>query len=254
MPLGPWLRRLRGGRDPGPVTQMPPVSPDRPFYAVGDIHGRSDLLERLLERLDPRLPLVFLGDYVDRGEDSATVLRRLQALSADPDRTVICLMGNHEDMLLQFLDTPEERARSWLRNGGLQTLAAFGVAGVTERSSGARAARAAEELATAMGGPLVDWLRQRPVLWQSGNVVAVHAGADPQRAMTAQTRRALLWGHPEMGAIARSDGLWLVHGHRIVSDPVAAHGVVSVDTGAYATGRLTAAHIAPGQVSFLTAV
>ena len=94
-----------------------PVTPDGPFYAVGDIHGRIDLLDRLLEIIDADIAetpglkphLVFVGDYVDRGEHSADVLARLMHLTAAlPDQTV-CLMGNHEKMMLDFLRKPVER-------------------------------------------------------------------------------------------------------------------------------------------------
>jgi len=84
---------------------------------------------------DPDAPRVFVGDYVDRGENSADVLRTLFALK--DDRKVVCLIGNHEDMMLGFIDDPEKKGARWLRYGGLQTLASFGIGGVTSSSEGA---------------------------------------------------------------------------------------------------------------------
>ncbi len=236
---------------PEPVQFSPP-KPEIPFYAVGDIHGRFDLLEKLLANLDPSHPVVFVGDYIDRGEGSADVLRRLLELSNEPGRTVHCLMGNHEDMLLAFLENPEKSGRAWLRNGGLQTLASFGVGGIAQASSSEGLKEVANALRTAMGGELIDWLRTRPLFWQSGNVAVVHAGADPAVPFEDQLSTNLIWGHPEFRTTPRSDGVWVVHGHTIVDKPSCENGVIPIDTGAYATGRLTAAGIGYGDVEFFT--
>jgi Calcineurin-like phosphoesterase len=229
-------------------VQFPPPQPEVRFYAVGDVHGRADLLNQLLDRLDPSHPIVFVGDYADRGENSADVLRRLKDLTAEPGLLVHCLMGNHEDMLLGFLDDPEARGKVWLRNGGLQTLASFGVAGVAQGTMD----QIAHELRVAMGGDLIDWLRSRPLFWRSGNVAVVHAGADPSVPIEAQSTRNLIWGHSDFGESTRPDGVWIVHGHRIVEEAVCKNGIISIDTGAYATGRLTAVSIDNGTVEFIT--
>ena len=245
------LRHLfaRRPRRAGPAAapELAPPRPDRPFIAVGDVHGRADLLRALeakLADLPPDWPLVFVGDYVDRGEESAAVLRHLMQ---EAPRPRVCLMGNHEDMLLRFLEAPEAEARRWLRNGGLQTLASFGVGG-----SPAQAPVAARDaLVEAMGPEVIDWLRARPLHWQSGDVAVVHAGADPALPLGGQPREALLWGHPDFARGARDDGLWILHGHTIVEAPRAEGGRIAVDTGAFATGRLTAAVVEPGGVRFL---
>lgn len=231
---------------------FPPPCPDVPFFAIGDVHGRLDLLERVLDQLPPEPPLVLVGDYVDRGENSAGVLRRLFELSQDSRREVICLKGNHEDMMLRFLDDPERRGGVWLRNGGLQTLASFGVSGVTERMDPESARRVSRALAQAMGASLIDWIRALPHRWKSGNVAVVHAGADPKRPIAEQEAQTLIWGHPDFPAMPRPDGLWILHGHTIKDQPKFGNGIISIDTGAYATGRLTAAGVSQGNVEFLT--
>lgn len=217
-----------------------PPDPGGPIGIVGDIHGCDDLLGRLLSRLDGQI--VCVGDYIDRGERSAAVLDRL---IARPD--IVCLRGNHEDMLLGFLDDPEGRGPRWLRYGGLQTLASFGVGG--DLSLG-RLGHLRDALARAMGDERIDWLRGLPLWWQAGNIGVTHAGADPRRPLAEQEARHLLWGAPDFEKHVRSDGLWIARGHVIVDRPGAVDGRLSVDTGAYATGRLTAAVVTPGVVRF----
>ncbi|WP_392341867.1 metallophosphoesterase [Phaeobacter sp. BS23] len=129
------------------------LNPELRFYVIGDIHGCDDLLAKLLGQLDPDLPVVCLGDYIDRGEQSAKVLRRLMAR---PD--IVALTGNHEAMLLDFLADPIPNAEIWLRNGGLQTLASFGVGGVSEQSSAADLESAAQTLRAVMGAEMIAWL------------------------------------------------------------------------------------------------
>jgi calcineurin-like phosphoesterase family protein len=244
-----WFKRKPAPQSP---TAFPPPAPETPFYAIGDVHGRLDLVEKLLARLDPAHPVVFVGDYVDRGENSADVLRYLRTLNSHPDRRVICLKGNHEDMLLSFLNNPERRGRNWLRNGGLQTLGSFGVAGLSEASAGQALADAATALQQAMGNELINWLKRLHLFWSSGNLTVAHAGADPTKPIGDQPMQNLIWGHPDFCSVSRQDGMWLVHGHTIVDAPLTRNGVVSIDTGAYATGRLTAAFIENGSISFLS--
>ncbi len=236
------IARFRGN-----TSAYGPVNPASPFFAIGDVHGRVDLLISLLRQLDPGLPVIFVGDHVDRGENSAEVLRVLRGRPG-----ALALKGNHEEMLLGFLDKPGSRGSHWLRNGGLQTLASFGIAGLTDTSGEDDMNRARDALMAAMGPGLVDWIRARPLCYRSGNVAVVHAGADPGAAIEDQADAHLLWGHPDFGRKPRTDGMWIVHGHRIVDAPKAENGVISIDTGAYATGRLTAALIASDGVSFYT--
>ncbi|KAA9009316.1 metallophosphoesterase [Histidinibacterium aquaticum] len=238
------LNRLLGREAP----VFPPPEPEGRLQVVGDIHGRTDLLDSLLARLDLEAPLVFVGDYVDRGPDSAGVLRRLREL--DRRGTVTCLTGNHEDMMLAALDDPEA-ARLWLRNGGLETLASFGLgAGVLGGGTEGRT-KMARELREALG-ETEAWLRERPLWHRSGNVVVAHAGLDPKTSPEAQVDSDLLWGHPDFGRRHRVDGLWVVHGHVIVDGAHSVPGRVAVDTGAYATDRLTAAVIERGEVHFVS--
>ena len=223
-----------------------PIRPDAEFFAIGDIHGCLGHLNRALQMIgdiDDGAIIVCVGDYIDRGEQSAGVLQRLYELTGQRDR-FICLMGNHEDMALKFLDAPDKYGDLWLRNGGLQTLASFGV------GKEANLAQTRDRLVDAMGAPLIAWLRVLPVHWNSGNIAVAHAGADPRVPIAGQTKRDLIWGHQDFEAVPRADGVWVLHGHTIVERPRTFNGTIAIDTGAYATDRLCVAHVRPGEIAF----
>lgn len=250
MQIMTWLRRwLSGSRD----TFVAAVAPDIPFVAIADVHGCSDKLQSLLveiAELDVSAHLVLVGDYIDRGDDSANVLRAVIAL--DAGEHVTCLMGNHEAMLLAFLDDPIKAGPIWLANGGLQTLWSFGLCEVSEHASDDILEDTAQHLREAMGLEMIEWIEARPTLWQSGNVAVVHAGADPAVSMSEQDEKHLMWGHRDFHRSTRKDGVWVVHGHTIVDEPRVKDGRISIDTGAYATGALTAARVSKGSVIFIS--
>ena len=236
--------------------------PLRPTYIIGDIHGRADLLEQMLELIDAHIGgtgagdprLVFVGDYIDLGDDSAAILSRMRELQTEFPANVTCLMGNHERMLLDFLADPATRGPRWLRAGAARTLRSFGIATEDlERGTEPDACPAAADLLRRrLPAGMEAWLDALPLSWSSGNLWAVHAGADPGHAMSDQSARVLLWGHPEFDGAPRADGLWIAHGHTEVETPLAREGRIAVDTGAWRTGRLTACAIRPdGRHDFL---
>lgn len=232
---------------------------DRPIYAVGDIHGRADLLDRMVtligedvtRRGEPVPTVVFLGDYVDRGVQTREVLQRLRGLAEETGWQVICLRGNHEVMLQGFLTDPEGAAPRWFRNGGLETLLSFEVGGVGPSSTGATLVDARDRLAERMG-TLTGWLDRLLPWFRDGDTFFAHAGVDPARPTGDQSERVLYWGVPSFLETPCTDGSWVVHGHYITEEPVLAAGRIGVDTGAYYSGRLTAARIATGSVEFLS--
>ena len=234
------------------------INVSRVTYAVGDIHGRADLLDRLIAVIkeDRRTfavespCIVFLGDYIDRGPDSLEVLKRLQGLATEVEGNVLGLRGNHEIMLQEFLADPEAAAPRWFRNGGLETLLSCQVGGIVPSTSGDALLDARDRLAEALE-PVSSWLAELRPLYQDGNVVLTHAGADPDLPISEQTERALAWGVPSFLDTPRADDLWIVHGHYTVDKPTFGERRISIDTGAYFSGRLTAARIAPGSVTFL---
>lgn len=240
-----FLRRLLPS---GPAARFDDPFVESPCFVIGDVHGCLAPLQRLLDAAPDEAEVICLGDYVDRGDDSAGVLRLLKER---PDIT--CLMGNHEAMMLKFLDDPTGSAARWLRYGGLQTLASFGVSGGVETKDPEVLSQLRDDLLAAMGRDLLDWMAELPVLEQRGNVAILHAGADPAQPLTDQPDKTLIWGHPDFGKVPRQDGQWVLHGHTIVDAPAMKDGIISIDTGAYATGRLTAAHLTSEGCQFVQA-
>ena len=230
--------------------------PEAAFIAIGDIHGCLSQLERLWDKLEqqaPGTPVIHVGDYIDRGEQSAGVLKALYARQQE-NGDIICLAGNHEQMFLQFLDNPEQNGKRWLQFGGLQTLASLGLEGLGDAVNARDYGMIHDMVRAALGTELETWLRNLPLYHLSGNVAVTHAGADPRIAVEEQAADTLMWGHRAFGRLPRQDGIWIVHGHTIVNMPSMSNGIVSVDTGAYATGRLTAAIIRPQrEVEFIQA-
>lgn len=229
-----------------PTSALPllPMATPAKQAVIGDIHGCAILLKKLVDTLTTSHPdthLLFVGDYIDRGDESRQVIEILMDM---PEAT--CLMGNHERMCLDFLDNPEERGARWLRNGGLQTVASYGVSGTQTELTKMR-----DALALAMGDKVINWLANRPLYAKYGNLYTIHAGADPALPIEAQGEKPLIWGHPQFRKQPRFDGHWVVHGHTIVDQPTVENGRISIDTGAYATGRLTAAVFNGGDVEFV---
>lgn len=248
------LRLQRSGR----TGRLPAVAPDERIYAVGDIHGRFDLLIALLRRIaadaathgDGRRPrLVFLGDYIDRGEQSRQVLEALASLAATGSPDLVFLRGNHEAALLDFLRDPE-RHPGWLRFGGLETLASFGILPPRGATGAAGRARLRDALAAALA-PLRPFLEGLLPSHRAGDVLFVHAAVDPGRPLERQPEDALLWGHRDFLTEDPVPGVRIVHGHYDAAGPVSLPGRICVDTGAYYSGRLTAVRLDTGE-AFLT--
>ena len=248
-----FLSRLRKFWSPGFSA---PLRPEEPVVVIGDIHGRADLLDRLLGQLwqaHKTCRLVFVGDYIDRGEDSAKVLARLHGLErGDWPGGIVCLKGNHEAMLLDFLVDPVSAGPGWIRHGGALTLASFGIQPVAHNASPGAWREVRDTMQNALGPAREAWLRDLPLSWHSGNVFVSHAGADPARPVTAQREDVLLWGHRAFRRRVRRDGVWVVHGHTIRNEVTPRNGRLGLDTGAYATGKLSAALLVPGDLRIVS--
>jgi serine/threonine protein phosphatase 1 len=224
---------------------------------VGDIHGRFDLLLAIFKKISTdasrfsdgrKNRLIFMGDYVDRGDQSLEVIEALNdlfekrdAILQDANFRIEFLAGNHEAAMLSFLKDPEEGS-SWLQWGGLQTLASFGVGGISLRPSVSDLYRMRDALSETIK-PYMDFLEDLSPLIVSGNVVFVHAGLDPDAALTAQPEDATLWGRVASGKPLGFPGYRMVHGHFDDRDPVSTPERICIDTGAYYTGRLTAVRL-----------
>lgn len=249
------LRLFRSAPKPTPAS-----TGDRLVYAVGDIHGRADLLEGLLARIvadaGPALArgerplLVFLGDYVDRGADSRGVIDRLIALAAQPGFEVRLLMGNHEEAMLGFLEDPVSGA-GWLDFGGGATLASYGVAPPIGRSSGEELAALSAALSAVLPAAHLTFLRSLELAVVLGDYVFVHAGLRPGVPLHAQSARDLLWIRQEFLSEKKSFEKVVVHGHTPEEMPYDGPTRIGLDTGAYATGVLTAGRLLGAERAFL---
>jgi len=198
-------------------------------YAVGDIHGCADLLDALLERIEAHAGgrerrLVFLGDYMDRGPGSARVIETLRKLQWREEGAVVCLMGNHEAMLLKTLQ--EHGARElWLRNGGQETLASFGVDGPEE-----------------LPGDVLDWIEALPTVHDDPLRWYVHAGFRPEVEAPDPDTETRLWIREPFLSDEYDFGRHVVHGHtpQTKGRPDVRRFRTNLDTGAVYGGALTA--------------
>ena len=213
------------------------------IYAIGDVHGRSDLLDQVFSRIDSDLAVnpvirpieVFLGDYIDRGPDSFGVLDRL--ISRGQSREVICLKGNHELFLLEFLRDPK-MLEHWRKYGGLDTLMSYRAAPQFNASE-AELETLADRLFAALPARHRDFLAGLTTSFSCGDYFFAHAGVRPRVPLDQQREQDLLWILEEFLQSEYDFGKIIVHGHTPVAEPEIHPNRINIDTGAYATGKLT---------------
>lgn len=225
------------------------------LYVIGDIHGRADLLQRVLarirtdasERAGVEIIYVFLGDYIDRGPASREVLQTLVALSEQ--QHVVCLRGNHEAFLLEFLTRPV-LLQHWSRYGALPTLMSYGLRPSMQPGAD-ECAEIASSLQKAIPQAHLDFLGKLPVSMTFGDFFFVHAGIRPHVALNEQNEEDLLWIREEFLLHRGAFEKVIVHGHSPVLEPEVLPNRINIDTGAYATGRLTCLVIEANGVRFI---
>jgi serine/threonine protein phosphatase 1 len=213
-------------------------------YAIGDIHGMADLLRTLLTKIQSDIAehpeaearLVFLGDYVDRGSDSKGVLDYL--LSDPVAAPSTYLMGNHEELMLQFLEDPEV-AEQWRHLGGLETLHSYGV-DIAEVLRGRGYEHARNELADRLPEDHLRFLQDLQSSTEYGDYFFCHAGVRPGVSLAQQERSDLLWTRDEFLSSEEGFEKVVVHGHSPCEEVYVGGNRINVDTGAYATQRLSA--------------
>lgn len=246
----------RRAQAPGDLPTPKALPPGERIYAVGDIHGRLDLLSRMLELIrthnakasSAAITVVFLGDYVDRGPSSSEVIDRLLAFAKE-HRSVF-LMGNHEEALLRFLVDPRDGLQ-WFRLGGLQTLASYGVdIDALHFGLGPEGVRAA--FLAVLPDSHREFFLTLELSRSIGEFFFCHAGVRPGVELGAQAPHDLIWIREEFLTSREDFGVMIVHGHTPVREPELLPNRVNVDTGAFATGRLTCAVIEGGEISFLS--
>jgi serine/threonine protein phosphatase 1 len=236
-------------------ANSPSVQPDR-LYVIGDIHGRSDLLDRMIGEISRDLDAnpvaesltVTLGDYVDRGPDSRGVLDRL-VRNPFPTRFV-ALKGNHEALFERFLREPSI-AEHWRRLGGLETLQSYGVA-VGEVMMGKNYRQAAEALQAAVPPAHFEFLGSLKTRLTVGQYFLCHAGVRPGVPLERQSEDDLLWIRGPFLDSNADFGKIVVHGHTPSEMPQVLPNRINIDTGAFMTGRLTCVVLEMGRVRFIS--
>jgi serine/threonine protein phosphatase 1 len=239
------IRRLFPGAR-GSGAGPAPATPDGTrLYAIGDIHGRADLLRRLHRLIEAdaggrppaRNVVVYLGDYVDRGLESRAVIELL--LSAPlPGFECVHLLGNHENFLLRFLEDISV-GPNWLTYGGRETLMSYGVKPPLPTVDTAELERAQHDFVACLPAAHLDFLNRLRVSHTEGDYLFVHAGVRPGVALAEQSVEDLLWIRDEFLLSNADFTKMVVHGHTIAAEPEVRRNRIGIDTGAYLTGTLT---------------
>ncbi len=227
-------------------------TPDR-IYAIGDVHGHSDRLralhaairDDLADRPTAAALLVHLGDYIDRGPDSAGCLQLLANGSPLPGVPCVNLMGNHEQMMLRALDRAAD-VELWLDNGGRATLRSWGIDPASPPST----------WSAAIPKRQLDFVRALHPKLQAGAYLFVHAGVRPGIRLPMQSLQDLLWirdGFLDWSGTMLPDapGLRIVHGHTPTEKPDLRPNRLGIDTNAARGGKLTCAALSSDSVYFL---
>jgi len=252
-----FLGKLRKPRQSKPAELG--VPPDLRLYAIGDIHGRVDLLDTLHEQIVADAAaanarenvIVYLGDYVDRGLGSKAVLERL--VNGHPPRfSKVHLKGNHEAIMLDFLEDSSNGAK-WLAIGGNATLLSYGVEAPSGRGSLAEYDKAQGELKEKLPVEHLAFLEGLELSYTVGDYQFVHAGVRPGTPLDRQSDRDLIWIREPFLSSPDWHGKVIVHGHSTEWEPEVYENRIGIDTAAYASGRLTSLVLWDTERAFLFA-
>jgi len=227
------------------------LPPGRRIYAIGDVHGCARQLdalhtlvrEDLASRPIASALLLHIGDFVDRGIDSAGVIARLIAGSPVPGTQMVNILGNHESTMIEALSGERASATDWLFAGGKAALESYGIDPETPRGQWAALIPASHR----------DFLRGLPLIYREGGYAFVHAGVRPGVPLEAQARDDLLRSRQPFLYSEADFGAVIVHGHTPVTAPVVRHNRIAIDTGAVFGGKLTCLVLEADRLGFLTA-
>ena len=228
-------------------------------YAIGDIHGRADLLVRLFDQIeedaksagpDVNIIMVFLGDYVDRGFQSKDVIDFLLSDRLAKYETVF-IKGNHEDAFVKFL-TDAAFGPDWAKYGGAETLTSYGIRPPRSRTMPEEWFEVCDRLNAVLPAEHRTFLTLLKPSAQIGDYMFVHAGVSPDKPLDMQVESDLLWIRDGFLDDQTVFECVIVHGHTPINEPHHDHRRIGVDTGAYLTGKLTAARLIGEEVTFFT--
>lgn len=227
------------------------------IYAIGDVHGRYDLLCRIFEKIEAHsatLPpnrntnIILLGDLIDRGPQSAQVLEFLFNLQKR-NKNFTVLLGNHEELMIRAISGEPGMLRAWIKLGGGPTLRSFGI----EPPEGEYDLPAfTKQVAKAIPPEYVSWLKSLPLSARSGDYFFCHAGVRPRLSLARQSRNDLLWIREEFLESEVDHGAVIVHGHSVATDVQLRNNRIGIDTGAYRTDVLTALFLEGEQCEILS--
>lgn len=228
------------------MNQKPSTPTNHRLYVVGDIHGRLDLLNQMLAMIEDdaaRFPqkkkvLAFLGDYIDRGLDSCGVVDRLLQGFA-PEFKPIYIRGNHEDMFLRFMRGQIDIGPSWLSLGGAAALASYGINSLSGVGGKGKLETLFKDVKAKIPTAHIKFVSQTIMSATFGHYYLVHAGIRPGLPFNKQNpadqmgiRGDFLFSEAHFGRI-------VIHGHTIRAEPEVKRNRIGIDTGAFATGKLT---------------
>ena len=243
----------------GRLSGAPSVPEGERVYAIGDIHGRLDLLDQMLNAISEdraRLPdlqtnIIFLGDLVDRGPDSSGVIERLIDLDRDPRLFTSFILGNHDEVFLKAATGDKKALRFLIRIGGKETIISYGIS--REEYASADLEQLSSMVREAVPAAHVAFLKSFQDYLVKGDYVFVHAGIKPGVDIGSQSPTDLRWIRKEFLETRASHEKIVVHGHSISSRPAVRSNRIGIDTGAFSSGRLTAVVLEGADRRFLEA-
>ncbi len=228
-------------------------------YAIGDVHGRADLLKEIRSQIledyaasgdGLAATVVYLGDYVDRGTESREVVELLLSQPL-PGITSVFLKGNHEEAMLRFLEQPAIGPQ-WFGFGGEATVMSYGVAAAGNQDREARFADISAELRSRVPAAHKAFLEALKLQYRAGDYLFVHAGIRPGCPLEEQDSDDLLWIRGEFLNSREDYGVMVVHGHTPTARPDVRRNRIGIDTGAFASGTLTCLVLEGAGRRFLT--
>lgn len=250
----PVRRRLKGVTWADHAHASPPrAATGARIYAIGDIHGRADLLQELFRRIDEDLNTyptpfsthVLLGDYIDRGPNSRMVVDTI--IERSLLHNLVCLKGNHEKLMMDFLQQPEV-LDVWQHLGGLETLLSYGLRPSIRITAKARLAK---EFEKKLPDRHKEFFKELVPCWTFGDYFFTHAGVKPGTPLANQKEQDLMWIREEFLSSNEIFDKIIVHGHSPVPEPTVYENRINIDTGAYATGILSCLIIDDGGLFLL---